>query len=335
MNIKELLKFIFAVIFVIIFLLSITFIDSVKVAVIESLKITAFTIVPSLFVSSTLASVICKSRIIEVVFERSKINPYCITAFIIGNLGGYPIGAKIIADMLKSEKMSITEAESAMKYSFSPGPAFVLGVVSLNLFKSSLLGYICFASILISNTILFALDKNKHRAPKASAKIVMSTKETLSSVRGSADAMLTVGSTIIFFSAIKEILYNILPTLKNVPMISVLLEITNILQFGFKGSVSFAVITALLSFGGICIQMQLISLAQGQFSFKNFYKTRIPQIFIATAVSYMGYLIANRYFPTACVALTYKITQSTSIVPFICVVFMMLIAFTHKERHTR
>ncbi len=334
MKAKELLKFIFAVIFVTIFGLSITFIDSVKVAVIESLKTTVFTIVPSLFVSSTLSSVICKSGIIEVVFKKSKISPYCITAFIIGNLGGYPVGAKTISDMLKSGKISIAEAENAMKYSFSPGPAFILGVVSLNLFKSSILGYICFASILISNTIIFVLDKNKYSTNKSTAKIDVSTKEILTSVRGSADAMLTVGSTIVFFSAIKEIIYHILPVLKSIPVISVLLEISNILEIDFRGSVSFAAITALLSFGGSCIHMQLLSLVEGQFSFKGFYKIRLIQISIATVISYIGYIITNWCFPAACVAPVYKITQNTSIIPFICVAFMMLIAFTHKERHT-
>ena len=332
MRTKELLKVILSALFIIIFMLSISLIDNVKIAVVESIKTTLLTIIPVLFVNSTLASVICKSGIIERTFKKSRINPYALTAYIIGNLGGYPLGVKVVADMLKDAKINTTEAENVIKYSFSPGPAFVLGIVADNVFNSKLLGYICFLSIFVANTLIFIFDKGKYKRAETQNQINISTNEILLCVRKSADAMLTIGATIVFFSAIVEILRHILVCIDKFPAFLTILEISNILKLDFSDVFSFVIVTALLAFGGVCIHMQLISLSQGAFSFRKFYITRIVQIVLSAVISYFGYSIITHFFPKACTATKYVFTQSTSIIPLVCVVLMMIISFTYKEK---
>ena len=74
--------------------LSVIYIDDVKTAVIKAVKSCAFTIVPSLFVMCVLSSAIMSSRAVKKALSVFRINSSILTAFILGNIGGYPIGTK-------------------------------------------------------------------------------------------------------------------------------------------------------------------------------------------------------------------------------------------------
>ena len=76
--------------------LSLFFMDSIKDNVIAAIKSCAYTIVPSLFVMCVLSTIITKSGAIERLAAVFKIDGRYFSAFILGNIGGYPIGAKEI-----------------------------------------------------------------------------------------------------------------------------------------------------------------------------------------------------------------------------------------------
>ncbi len=334
MNFRKIIKLLFALLFVLIFVLSVIHINEVKQSVIQSAKTAFLTIIPSLFVSCTLANIISKCGIIEFCFKKLKINPQCLKAFIIGNLGGYPIGAKLITELLNDGKISKIEAECSIIYSFHAGPAFIFGGVSAIVFNNKFLGYICFASIFISNLVIFLFDKTKCKNTNFCNEISFSTETVLSSVKSATDAMISIASTIVFFSAIKGIFQVVAPEIWQNAVISTLLEISGVFDLKLKGAFSFSTITALLAFGGVCIQMQILAIVGGKFLLKNFYISRFLQITLSFLLSYAGYSFAIKYLPIACTTPIYKISQSESMVPFVCVCLMMFIAFTYKERHT-
>ena len=103
--------------------LSVIYIDDVKSAVIRSIKSCVFTIVPSLFVMCVLSSAVMNSRAINKVLSIFKINPSVLAAFILGNIGGYPIGAKILKDMVDKKELTAQEAEKAICFCYASGPA--------------------------------------------------------------------------------------------------------------------------------------------------------------------------------------------------------------------
>ena len=146
--------------------LSLFFMDSIKDNVIAAIKSCAYTIVPSLFVMCVLSTIITKSGAIERLAAVFKIDGRYFSAFILGNISGYPIGAKVLSSLVEDNRITKADAERAICFCFASGPAFCLGVVGGTVFKSKLLGVMLFLSIFLSNLtlyIFFAVKRARNR----------------------------------------------------------------------------------------------------------------------------------------------------------------------------
>ena len=74
--------------------------------------------------------------------------------FILGNISGYPIGIKLLSDMVKEEKIPPRTAEIMSCYCYAGGPAFLTGAVGLAVFGSKKVGLLMFLSILTANFLV-------------------------------------------------------------------------------------------------------------------------------------------------------------------------------------
>ena len=68
-------------------------------------------------------------------------------AIVMGFLCGYPVGAKIICDLIKNDKLSTEEGTYLFRFINHASPAFIQGYIALSLFKAD--NYRLFALILI------------------------------------------------------------------------------------------------------------------------------------------------------------------------------------------
>ena len=59
------------------------------------------------------------------------------TAFFMGLVGGYPLGAAYIADMRRQGLVSLEEAERLMGFCSNSGPAFLVGSIGAGVFGSA------------------------------------------------------------------------------------------------------------------------------------------------------------------------------------------------------
>ena len=105
-------------------------------------------IIPSLFPFFVLSSLVVElglaaylGRLLEgVMLPLFRVNGACASAFALGFVGGYPVGARTAISLYEKGLCTKTEAERLLAFCNKSGPAFILGVVGAGIFSSSRVG---------------------------------------------------------------------------------------------------------------------------------------------------------------------------------------------------
>lgn len=314
--------------------LSVIYVDDVKTAVIKSIKLCAFTIVPSLFVMCVLSSAVMNSGAIKSLLSIFKINPSVLAAFILGNIGGYPIGTKILKDMVDKHELTTQEAEKSVCFCYASGPAFCFGIISASVFKSRILGLASVGAVFLANLclLLFNAGSFGRRSGKTNISARSFTDNVTSSVVSSSYAMLSVCSAIVFFSALISIINAIMPYTSDMHIFNSILEISNASSLRCSGIADFVLVTVLLAFGGLCVHMQIKSLAGAAFSLKGFYTAMPVKLALTALFAGILYYLVQRYLPASSAEADIVISQSGSLVPLICVIGMSAISFSYSYK---
>lgn len=112
-----------------------------------------FFVVSSLCVQTGLAAFIGRA------FEKPmrflfRVPGVCAPAFVLGLVGGYPVGAKTAISLYEQELCSKNEAERLLGFCNNSGPAFILGAVGASLFGGAMAGLLLYgAHVLASVTV--------------------------------------------------------------------------------------------------------------------------------------------------------------------------------------
>ena len=217
------------------------------------------------------------SPVTRALYRTSGMSGY---AFLMGAIGGYPVGARVLGDLYASGAIDRGEARRAAAYCATGGPTFVLGTVA------SLLGATKPAVVILIAHILGAICNGLlYRALKPFAKQHKTTPLPAAPSRDAVwhgvQSMLTVGALIAMFSVVIALaeqvgllrpvnhVANILTHACGLPdgfgaaCIKGLIELTA----GCKALCAYSTLapravtvalTALTSFGGACIGMQCL-----------------------------------------------------------------------------
>ncbi len=259
----------------------------------------AFMVISGFIVSSNLYAVLGKpfGLISRYIF---RIPEEYFSVFLIGSIGGYPVGAKLLAELYKENKIDRETAERMLSYCYLAGPAFICSIAGVKLFSSLKTGLVIFASVFCANMILGAIKGIGRSVPERSSKKAepdLSMERLIDSVYSGAKGMLTICAIIVFFSSIICILdkLNIIKAIAlfiskityldypdSVASVRAFIEISNITQLTAGNSRLIPVAAALLSFGGICVTLQVKGFVSGVLSTKCFYFNRI----ISSIISY-------------------------------------------------
>lgn len=320
-------------------ILSLIYIEEAKEGIVKAIENCVIGIVPSLFLNCVISSVLIKCTFGLKPKIISSADYGIFMAFILGNICGYPIGAKALSELVSEKTITSEQAEKAICFSFASGPAYILGIVSLTVFNSKLLGFTAFVSMFLSNAVLYIFYCVKNKAiahDNKCCKAISLTDAVMESINSSASSMISICSSIVFFSAILAIIKVIIPSLN--ATISAILEISNITSLEGNGILFFVTATVLLSFGGLCVHMQIKCLTGSSFGLKQFYLTRPIQLLLTAIFSSIGYSIVQNYvsIETSTSNGTLELSASGSLVPLICTAGMVLIALTcHKQKSDR
>lgn len=187
------------------------------------------------------------------------------SVFLLGFLGGYPVGAQVISDACKSGAISVSDGRRMLGFCSNAGPAFLFGILG-GLFSNEKTLWAIFIIQIISALIVGMILPGKSKSERVFLK-----RQSISFVQIVKESIITIsqvcGWVILFriiISFLKRWFLWLLPSNISIAVIGTLelangcIELYNISTHGIRYILS----GVLLSFGGICVMMQTLSVTQ-------------------------------------------------------------------------
>lgn len=241
--------------------------------------------------------------------------------FIMGLIAGYPMGAKLTNQFLESKDLTYDEAQKTLCFCNNCGPLFIIGTVGTAMLKNPKAGYFLLTIHILSALLLgFIVSKSSlNYSPVNKRAITIAPQNSFytifnTSVQNAMDTIVYVGGYIIFFSVLAAIIQaspvilNILSYLSHTLHISL-----NMILSAIIGSLelstgiaflsthiapniyTFALIAAILSFGGFCVFFQASYVLQNsKLSLRLYLFSKLIQAFIAFSLTCILYPIFFR-----------------------------------------
>lgn len=225
-------------------------------------------IIPSLFPFMVAASVLGEGELPPII--RRLVEPITrslfgqpaesIVVILVGLFGGYPSGTRAAASLYSGGKLTEEQAKSLMLFCVNAGTGFCVNAVGISLMHSADAGKIIFLSLCISAVIIgfFTKPKNDGALPQSTEKPKPFSEIFVGGVASGASGILTVCAFTTLFSGLLSVVSGM--GIGNVIPLACLLEVTSGCVSA-AGNVPLPIIAGVCAFGGVCVHMQIFSLA--------------------------------------------------------------------------
>ena len=355
-NMKRIIKAVKSLMLVSALLLCITQARSVGETVRDAIERCMLTVVPSLYAMMIISSLTAKSGILNRlpaalsrISERAGEEAHMFFVLIYSMFAGYPAGATMILSAEKSIDKRTASLLSGI--CFGAGPAFIFGCISDRLYSSSNAGVIILVSCAAADIVMAVLIQ---MFMKGKCAILPLKKESSSDSGMLAESILSAGKamagicfSITAFSVISFILDFLGVTANAGEVISRLtelepdtgrqlfcafLDVTNINGLPKDDLRLLPCISGLVSFGGMCVILQISALARGKFSVKLLIFIRIVSAFLSGMICRIIMPFFLRHEITAASTVTVRLHKEVSPVPSIMLVIMTIMLFAGCNR---
>lgn len=260
-------------------------------------------LVPSLFLFMVVSSYIANSSVsytLSKIFEKPAryilgLDGCCAGAIIMSLIGGYPVGAKYVAELYDSGRINEYDANKLAMFCVCSGPGFVMNYIGNALLNSKNAGTLLLVSqitaFILNSIIVSVVYKSKnhsHENALSQRDAVLNQNLLVKSVRDGCSATVNMCSMVIVFSAIVSVWDKIF--INNALMcdiIAALLEVTTACN-RLCTRYSLTVISFVVGFGGICVHFQVFSALKGLSINKLvFFLFRIIQGILSAVTTYI------------------------------------------------
>ena len=255
---------------------------------VNSINVCINAIIPSMFAFMALSSYVQSSGLYRVIFRpvlfilRHIINAddEILSVFLLSLFGGYPVGVKLLGDIISQNKNSPAIKEvcgKAAMFCYCVSPPFALIMLGNGVFGSTEAGMLIYISNVLACFICAAAVSGL-RGLKCGGTVKNAGTGLAEAVGSAAHSLLTVCTVIVLFNTaltcVKCLFAGAGITLPDILLGA--LEISNLLKIS-SPSVSLIPITAAISsFGGICVMMQCGAIVKGRFPIGRFIIARLP-----------------------------------------------------------
>ncbi|MDY3617523.1 nucleoside recognition domain-containing protein [Agathobaculum sp.] len=191
--------------------------------------------------------------------------PAAAPAVALGLVGGYPVGAATVADLLKTGAISRDDAARTVSFCNCASPAFCVGLCGLALFGSARAGWMLYffhaLAALLAGLFVARGRTDRSGALRPAAKPSEGFAAALcGATQSAAQTALTVTAFIVLFSILLRLLHPILETVPGGAAFSGLLELTcgldHLRGSALPSAVLLPIVSLLLGFGGLSVHCQ-------------------------------------------------------------------------------
>lgn len=233
-------------------------------------------IFPSLFPTMVIGNILIKSNVYLIIpkkikaflFKKFNFSNSTMELFIISLITGSPSSAMYINNYLNSGLINKKEAEALLCSTHFINPLFIVAGVGVGVFNNVKIGFVLFIMLFISTLIKIYLNKNNF---KNSKKKIINIKNTnlitniTSSIKESINALLLIFGIVVIFNILVSLVSHILDLSELAScVINGLLEMTGgiikLSNLNINIYIKIFLAYYFLNFGGLCIQMQSMSM---------------------------------------------------------------------------
>ncbi len=342
------------IILIILAIFGIIYSKNIKRDISDAIYICLESIIPSLYFFMIISSLLIKSGVGDI-FQK-HLSPITkrifgfdgriLAVFLFSQFGGYPVGIRLLSDLYNEKTITQNQARIFSYFCYSSGPAFILGIV----FDKSQFAPILISNITANLLLAIVLCKANVRSIKSdkwakNTTIKSNGADIVACTQSSAKSLFCVCSMILLMRALICIA-------RNIGIISSLCHLCKRL-FGINyadayslwccffevscvNQVSFCFLrAALLSFGGICVIMQIYSLCSFKICFAKFIMARF---FAALISGVLCLVLFNEPAQSASVnamANAYSAKFSVNSIYSLLLLLMSCILLTKNSRQTQ
>ncbi|MCQ2755184.1 MAG: hypothetical protein MJ231_09120, partial [bacterium] len=263
--------------------------ETIKSAVYGGVMRCTNIIIPSLFFMmcvsgiATRSGIISKAAFVSDRFSRFTfgMNGEAFVIFLFSMLAGYPIGAKMLNELYNSGKITKEQTEKYLCVCYGAGGAFVCGCVTQ--YGNDAEKLIMLSNIIANIVIAFILGLifRKQLSDKSECQKISGKRGVMlcESVADASKGMLMLCGMIIFFSAliaISEPVYSRFVTSEQkMKIICCLLDVSTITELNIYTYRFLPIVSGLISFGGICVIMQIKAIISSEIRIRFFILVRV------------------------------------------------------------
>lgn len=267
----------FFILIYLILLNSIDIIESIKL----SFSICINNLFPSLIPFMLLSNILINYNFVNdlsnifknIMIKVFSVNKNCAFAFIMSMISGTPSNAKYLKDLLDVNLIDLKDCQKCLNFCHFTNPIFILGTIGYTFLGNKKLGLIILISHYIS-TILIGLFYRKKNLININKEHNLKTNKKSfivilnNSINSTINTLLLILGIITTCLIVTSILNNILNLDTNYKFIYGLIEITQGLKYLSLSDLNITLKTILscflISFGGICIHMQVFSILENK-----------------------------------------------------------------------
>ena len=275
----------------------------VSETIINSFYIWFNTLVPSMLPMFIISDILINynftkyipNKIINFISKIFNISNNATLIVLLSLVSGFPLNAMNIITSYNNNLISKEEAEHLLLFNHFPNPLFVLNTVGVLYLNNNKYGVIILISTYLSSIILGILVRNKNTLTNNNCITKRSKSQTFteifsSSIKKSINSLLMISVTVCLFLILSTLIINIFHLNSYLSLgIKGILEMTMGLEHLSKMNISniFKVIlsSSIISFGGLSIHMQVISILDEKIRYRNYFIGRIYQLLISLIIS--------------------------------------------------
>ena len=246
----------------------------------EGVTLCLTTVLPALFPFFVLSSLLVQSRVPRLLSRALAgfmhplfgVSGAGASALILGLLGGYPVGARTVAELYARGEVEQYEAEQLLVFCNNSGPGFFLGVCGTAVFDSARAGAYLYLIHVFSALVTGVLLRRELGLPRRKPTQGRSAPLDLAAaVQGAFAAVGSVCAFVIFFMVLLRLmmlipLLNALPPLPRAALFG-FVEMTNGVAALPSTRAGFVLCAAIMNWGGLSVQAQTRAmLAEGGLS---------------------------------------------------------------------
>ncbi len=241
------------------------------------------------------------SKLMDPIFTKIyKINSNSTVVLIFSMISGFPSNAKYTREMYENGSLSKKEAEKILIFSHFSNPLFILGTLAVMFLKNEKLGFIILISHVLGNFILGFIFRDYAVSGEVSGDACLNDKKFskifVNSVKKGMDSLILILGTLISFLVLSKVVVTKINTsVYNEMLITGLFEVTSGLKYLASLNLSdiykTIISTFFLSFGGLCVQMQVISSLDGTgISWRPYMVGRVLHGIISSILAFLLYM---------------------------------------------